>query len=86
MNEKLQEEERRMRRLRFIVDLAQAVLIQQHDLTLREAFEIMHDTKKAAMNLFPDKESVYELIYAPKFKKIIVERFVIRGGLSVKHS
>ena len=41
MNEKLQDEERRMRRLRFIVDLAQAVLIQQHDLTLREAFEIM---------------------------------------------
>lgn len=82
MKERLQDEERRMRRLRFIVDLAQAVLMQQHDLTLREAFDIMRDTKKAALNLFPDKESVYELIYAPKFKKIVVERFVIPGGLS----
>lgn len=84
MKEKLIEEERKIRRLRFIVDLAQAVLMQQHDLTLREAFDIMRDTKKAALNLFPDKESVYELIYTPKFRKIISERFVIRGGYSRK--
>lgn len=82
MKEKLMEEERKIRRLRFIVDLAQAVLMQQHDLTLKEAFEIMRDTKKAALNLFPDKEGVYELVYTPKFRKIICERFVIPGGLS----
>lgn len=79
------EEERNMRRLRFIVDLAQAILMQQSDLTLKEAFDIMRDTKKAALNLFPDKEAVYELIYAPKFRKIISERFVIPGGLSSKY-
>ena len=73
-----------MRRLRFIVDLAQAILIQQNDLTLREAFDIMRDTKKAALNLFPDKESVYELVYTPKFRKIIAARFVIPGGLSAR--
>ncbi len=84
MEEKLIDEERKMRRLRFIVDLAQAVLMQQNDLTLREAFDIMRDTKKAALNLFPDKEAVYELIYTPKFRKIISERFVITGGLSSK--
>lgn len=84
MKEKMEDEERRMRRLRFIVDLAQAVLMQQHDLTMREAFDIMRDTKKAALNLFPDKESVYELVYAPRFKKIVVERFVIPGGRSSK--
>lgn len=82
MKEKLMEEEKNMRRLRFVVDLAQAILMQQPDLTLREAFDIMRDTKKAALNLFPDKEHVYELIYAPRFRKIITERFVIRGGLS----
>lgn len=84
MKGQLLEEEKKMRRLRFIVDLAQAILLQQHDLTLHEAFEIMRDTKKAALSLFPDKESVYELIYTPKFRKIIAERFVIRGGLSAK--
>ena len=77
----LQEEEKKMRRLRFVVDLAQGVLMQA-DLTLREAFEIMQDTKKAALALFPDKEHVYDLVYTPRFKRIISERFVIPGGLS----
>lgn len=81
MKEALREEEKRLRRLRFIVDLNQAVLMQQTDLTLREAFEIMKSVKQAALSLFPDKESVYNLIYAPRFRRIIRERFVIQGGL-----
>ncbi len=85
MKEELIEEEKKMRRLRLLIDLAQAVLMQQSDLTLREAFEIMRNTKKAALNLFPDKEHVYDLIYASRFRKIINERFVIPGGLSRKH-
>jgi hypothetical protein len=82
--ELLADEEKRMRRLRFLVNLTQGVLMQA-DLTLREAFEIMNDTKKAALALFPDKESVYDLVYTPRFKRIITERFVIPGGLSLKH-
>ncbi len=82
MKDKLLEEEKNMRRLRFVVDLAQAVLMQQPDLTLKEAFEIMRNTKKAAMTLFPGKEDVYELVYTPRFRRIIAERFVIPGGLS----
>jgi len=81
MNESLREEDRRMRMLRFIVDLNQAILMQQSDLTLREAFEIMKGTKQAALNLFPGKEAVFELIYTPRFRRIIRERFVIPGGL-----
>ncbi len=80
LTEKLLEEDKKMRRLRLIVDFAQAILLQQHDLTLTEAIEIMRDAKKAAMNLFPDKESVYDLVYTPRFKKIIAQRFVITGG------
>ncbi len=80
LTEKLLEEDKKMRRLRLVVDFAQAILLQQHDLTLTEAIEIMRDAKKAAMNLFPDKESVYDLVYTPRFKKIIAQRFVIIGG------
>lgn len=82
MKQELVEEEKKMRRLRFIVDLAQAVLMQSSGLTLKEAFEIMNDTKRAALNMFPDKEHVYELVYAPRFRRIISDRFVISGGLS----
>ena len=82
MNEALREEEKKMRLLRFVVDVNQAVLMQQADLTLRDAFEILKNTRQAALNLFPDKEDVFELIYTPRFRRIIRERFVIPGGLA----
>lgn len=85
LDKDLIEEEKRMRLLRFVVDLNQAILMQQADLTLREAFEIMKNTKQAVLNLFPDKEQAFELIYAPRFKRIISERFVIIGGMSKKY-
>lgn len=84
MEENILLEEKNLRRLRFIVDLAQAVLMQQADLTLKEAFAIMRNTKLATLNLFPDKEQVFELVYAPRFRRIITERFVIPGGKSHK--
>ena len=77
----IREEEKKMRRLRFIVDLAEAVLMQS-SLTLRESLDLMDQTKKAALALFPDKESVYDLIYLPRFRRIIGERFTIPGSLS----
>jgi hypothetical protein len=77
----LREEEKKMRRLRYIVDLTEAVLMQSN-LTLRESLELMDQTKKAALVLFPGKESVYDLIYMPRFRRIIEERFTIPGSLS----
>ncbi len=77
----IKEEEKKMRRLRFIVDLAEAVLMQS-SLSLRESLDVMDQTKKAALTLFPDKESVYDLIYLPRFRRIIDERFTIPGSLS----
>ena len=77
----IREEEKKMRRLRFIVDLAEAVLMQS-SLTLRESLDLMDQTKKAVLVLFPDKESVYDLIYLPRFRRVIHERFTIPGSLS----
>jgi hypothetical protein len=82
MNEALKDEERRMRMLRFIVDLNHAILMQQTDLTLRESFDILKNTRQAARNLFPGKDHVFELIYKPRFMRIIRERFLIIGGRS----
>jgi hypothetical protein len=85
MNEELlKEEEKNMRRLRFIVDLAQAVLMQS-DLTLQEALNLMENTRKAALSLFPGKEFVYDLVYTPRFRRIIDERFTIPGTYSGKN-
>lgn len=84
MNEALREEEKRLRMLRFVVDLNQAVLLQQTDLTLREAFDILKNARQAAQNLFPGKDDVFELIYTPRFMRIIRERFVIEGHAGKK--
>ncbi len=67
-------EERKMRILRFIVDQTQATLMQSN-LTLQEACKLMENTKKSALKLFPDKEHTYDLIYTPRFSRIISERF-----------
>lgn len=85
MDEKLLEENKKIRLLKLIVDLNLAILMQQTDLTLRDAFQIIREAKQAALNLFPDKADAYDLIYAPRFKRIIRERFVISGGLMQQH-
>lgn len=77
----LKREEKNMRRLRFIVDLTQAVLMQS-DLTLQEALSLSENTRRAALNLFPGKDFVYDLVYAPRFRRIIEERFTIPGSQS----
>ena len=72
------EEENKMRRLRWIVDLTEAVLMQS-DLALHESLALMSHTRKAALCLFPDKAFVYDLIYTPRFQRILDERFAIKG-------
>ena len=86
MNGEFQEEKTKLRMLKLLVDLNQAVLMQQRDLTLRDAFDILRDTRQAALNLFPGKESVFDLIYAPRFRRIIRDRFVIPGRPSKRNA
>lgn len=77
----IREENKKIRRLRFIVDITEAVLMQSNP-TLPEALDLIANAKKAALGLFPDKESVYDLIYAPRFRRILDELFTIPGTLS----
>jgi hypothetical protein len=62
------------RRVRFLVDLS-LVSIQQEVLSLDEAEKVVEDVKQAACNLFPGKEETFELVYRPRFQRIIQERF-----------
>ena len=69
-----EEENRKIRYLRFLVDLS-ILSIQQDDLLLEEALERVEDVKRAACSLFPGKEETFELIYRPRFDRVIQERF-----------
>lgn len=68
------EENRKIRYLRFLVDFS-VLSIQQDDLSLEEAEKLVDNVKKAACALFPGKEETFELIYRPRFNRIIEERF-----------
>ncbi len=71
--QELETEQRNMRMLKTIVDLTAAIL-RQGNLTIPEAIELIRATKKRVLQLFPDKEEAYDLIYRPRFERIIQER------------
>jgi hypothetical protein len=68
------QENRKIRYLRFLVDFS-ILSIQQDALSRGEAEKLVEDVKKAACNLFPGKEETFELIYRPRFHRVIEERF-----------
>ncbi len=75
----IREENRKIRYLRFLVDFS-ILSIQLDDLILEEAQEMVENVKRAACSLFPGKEATFELIYRPRFNRVIQERFGIAGS------
>lgn len=72
--QEIKEENRKIRFLRFMVDLS-LLSIQQDELSSEEAAKVVEDVKQAVCNLFPGKEETFELIYRPRFRRVIQERF-----------
>jgi hypothetical protein len=72
--EELDEEDRRVRQLRIAVGLALGV-IGQTDMTLAQAQEMVAATRGMALRLFPEKELTFDLIYLPRFRRLLAERF-----------
>jgi len=70
--EEIAEENRRLRRLRFMVDFSLS-LIYQSKMTREEALQHMTKVKDYALSLFPGKELAFELLYTPRFKRAIRE-------------
>ncbi len=68
------EEEKKIRRLRFIVDFA-IEYIKTQRITHDEALKVVEGVKKHAMKLFPKKEETFDLIYIPRFKRVLNEKY-----------
>lgn len=74
LKQEIDEENKKVRRLRFVVDFAlQFIRTQQisHD----DAIAVVEGVKKHALKLFPDKEETFDLIYAPRFKRLLNEKY-----------
>lgn len=74
-DEALVEENRRIRRLRLIVDLTLSRLYQDADLSHLEALQIVERCRDAALALFPGKETAFELLYRPRFERVVMARW-----------
>lgn len=70
------EENRRVRRLQVVVDMVMN-LICQSDVPMEEALELVAATRQFALRLFPDKELTYDLIYRPRFQRLLGEKYRI---------
>ena len=70
-----QEEQRKLRRLQILMSMTLSVLRQDPDLTLTKAHVIIANCKAAALAMFPNKESVFDLIYAPRLQRALEVRF-----------
>lgn len=72
--EEIEEEDRRVRQLRTVVHLALSV-IAQTEMELAAAEEMVAAVRGAALRLFPGKEFAFDLIYLPRFRRLLAERY-----------
>ncbi len=73
--EEFAEEERRVRQLRLVVALALNAIGQTEEITLDEARDMVVAVRQTALRLFPDKAFAFDLIYLPRFRRLLAERF-----------
>ncbi len=69
------EEGQRLRRLQFMMNLVMQVIAQDPRLTVEEASQMVADSRAAALAMFPGKELAYDLLYRPRFQRLMRERF-----------
>lgn len=70
----IREENRNLRYLRFLVDLALAE-IRAGSFTLEQAQRVVENVRSQALQLFPGKETAFEWIYRPRFHRAVMETY-----------
>ena len=65
----------KVRRLQMMMDLVMNVIRQNDAMPVEEASELIASARHAALNLFPDKELAYDLIYRPRFQRLLNEKY-----------
>ena len=68
--EQIDDESRRIRRLRILVQLT-IESIAAGDLTPEEAAGMVAATRRVALEMFPGKERAFDLLYRPKFQRVM---------------
>ena len=70
-----QEEQKLIRRLQMMMNMVMQVIAQDGTLTIDDASQMIADARTAALTMFPGKELAYDLIWRPRFQRLMRERF-----------
>jgi hypothetical protein len=70
-------EQKLIRRLQLMMNLVMQTIAQDHSLSIDEASQLIADSRKAALAMFPGKELAYDIIWRPRFQRLMRERFRI---------
>ena len=73
--EELQEESRKIRRFQMVVNMVTQVITQDPNIGVEEASEMVADTRRLALGMFPDKELAFNLIFWPRLQRLMRERY-----------
>jgi len=71
------EEAKLIRRMQMMMSLVMQTVAQDGSLTIDEASQMIADARAAALAMFPGKELAYDLIWKPRFQRLMMERFRI---------
>jgi hypothetical protein len=71
------EEAKLIRRLQMMMNLVMQTVAQDGTLSVDEASQMIADARSAALAMFPGKELAYDLIWRPRFQRLMRERFRI---------
>ncbi len=73
--EELKEESRKIRRLQIVVNMVTQVIAQDPNLSVEQASEMVADTRRLALSMFPEKELAFNLIFWPRLQRLMRERY-----------
>jgi len=72
-----EQEQKLIRRMQMMMNMVMQVIAQDASLTVDDASQMIADSRKAALSMFPGKELAYDLIWRPRFQRLMRERFRI---------
>lgn len=75
--EEIKEEDRKIRYLRRMVDFTIVLILEDYEMTLEEASKHVASVKEFAERLFPGKGGVFDMVYGPRFKRLLTDKYML---------
>lgn len=71
----IEAERKKVRRLQFMMSMVMNCIGQDDGMPVEKASRMIASARRAALKMFPDKELAYDLIYRPRFQRLIQEKY-----------